>query len=110
MSQWSLFDSFGPSLVHRKNDHIEKVNICYYFLQGVCDFGEDCWYNHRKEDLELKIKCNLCDNTFKCKPDLMLHRKEQHSENVKQCRNEPNENCKFGKAKCWFIHTECKEN
>ena len=37
---------------------------------------------------ELKIQCNLCDSTFRSKPDLMQHRKKQHCESVKHCRDD----------------------
>ena len=35
----------------------------------------------------------------------MKHMKSKHIETVKMCRNE-DENCKFGSAKCWFLHKE----
>ena len=104
-----IFQTKKDLMVHRKRDHPEKVNTCYYFLQGICNFGEDCWYNHKKEDLELKIQCNLCDSTLRSKPDLMQHRKKQHRESVKHCRDDKSGNCRFDEKKCWFIHTECKE-
>ena len=31
---------------HRKEYHIEKVKPCSYFIEGKCDFDEECWYLH----------------------------------------------------------------
>ena len=48
-------------MVHRKKEHIEKVNTCRYFLQETCNFDENCLYKHKhtKKVLEMQIKCDL---------------------------------------------------
>ena len=61
------FQSKRDLMVHRKEAHLEKVTTCYYFLHESCHFGENCWYNHKHEDLGLTFECNLCDKTFRCK-------------------------------------------
>ena len=100
------FNTKRDLMIHRKKEHIEKVKTCSYFLQQRCNYGDNCWYVHKKEDLELVIKCNLCDSLFRYKDELMHHRKKQHSEHVKHCIDSSGGKCKFGKTKCWFLHTE----
>ena len=94
---------------HRKLIHIEKVKPCSYFLEGHCNFEDECWYNHSitgSNDLKTEFKCRVCDNIFIDRNDFMKHRKKEHVQNVVFCKNALKGTCKFGAKKCWFNHNE----
>ena len=39
----------------------------------------------------------------------MQHKKIDHKQRVKNCKNESNGSCIYGKNKCWFKHKETEE-
>ena len=49
--------------------------------------------NRQKEKV---FKCRTCKQVFNLKLDLMKHRKQEHSENVKICFNAASGTCTFG--------------
>ena len=102
-----IFETRFSVMTHTKIDHREKVQHCYNYIEDSCTFGENCWYLHDNQHKEscISMKCTFCDQSFKSKSKQMKHMKSKHIETVKMCRNE-DENCKFGSAKCWFLHKE----
>ena len=80
------------------NNHIrddnERLKVCKYFNQGKCSFPASlCWDKHEKQSNNTSIvgdkaECHTCKNTFKTKNEMMLHRKKNHPENVKPCREQ----------------------
>ena len=48
------------------------------------------------------------DKNFLTTNALKEHNKKIHIQLVSKCKNE--EECKFGKKKCWFLHKENIEN
>ena len=51
--------------------------------------------------LKHRIKCRNCENFFKHKPELMVHRKKEHYETVASCKK--GVNCEFT-DRCWWKH------
>jgi hypothetical protein len=95
-------------MIHRKKVHSEKVNLCLYFSEGNCHFGDSCWYSHDQSIIKslTEYKCNIWEKIFKTKSVFMNHRKDEHSRNVTICRNAINGTCHFGMGRCWFKHNE----
>ena len=101
------FESKGSLMIHRKKTHKEKVNICWKFLDQNCEKGdEDCWYLHKKP--EVLLKCTFCEKEFNIKQELMKHRKSEHKEYVKVCKNSKERSCKFNES-CWYIHEKLQD-
>ena len=40
------FDTKNLLMKHRKASHLEKVKPCIFFSEGMCTYGELCWFNH----------------------------------------------------------------
>ena len=53
-----------------------------------------------------RIQCRNCENFFKTKPELMVHRKKEHYNLVALCNK--GLECKFSE-KCWWKHETNKE-
>ena len=91
---------------HKRDKH-EMKKDCIFFNQGSCRFPETCWNRHIKENsakepagIEKPIECFVCKKIFKTKYEMMLHRKSNHPEKVRDCNNP--DNCVF--TNCWYIH------
>ena len=107
---WKV-DSKGDLMKHRKEKHIQHVRICLYFEKGNCDFdAEDCWYQHKAALPQTikEFKCSLCGDISKTKPDLMKHRKIEHTDYVSTCSKSKSNSCHFGAEKCWYKHQQRK--
>ena len=93
---------------HRKSQHVDLVALCRNFLDGKCVFSKHmCWWKHEESDfsnLTQKQSCYVCNDRFKEKNDLMIHRKKHHPRIVKDCSKFSEENCRFRSDTCWFIH------
>ena len=63
-----------------------------------------------KDQLEKHIKikhrmtCRNCDESFKSRADMMVHRKEKHGHLVANCRNYLEDKCPYTDLKCWWNH------
>ena len=103
------FETRNGMMMHRKKYHLEKVNTCWNFESGSCQFSNDlCWFRHSKSDLPQESQnCKFCGEIFKTKNDLQLHKKTLHGKTVPNCRND---RCWYGPEKCWFRHHENKIN
>ena len=69
-------------------------------MKGVCEFEpEVCWYRHELPSSQTitEFKCSLCGKIANSKPDLMKHRKIEHSEYVPSCLKDKSDACHFGK-------------
>ena len=87
---------------HRKEAHIEKVKPCSYFIEGKCDFDDECWYVHCSTGSGHEKKefiCRACDKRFTNKNDFMQHRKKEHVQNLFFCKNALKGTCRFGAKK-----------
>ena len=58
------------------------------------------------ENESVKLSCNFCDLTFPTKKDLMIHKKEEHKENVSICWNYSAGYCELVDRDCWFLHMD----
>ena len=63
------FDTMNLLMKHRKESHLEKVKPCIFFSEGMCTYGELCWFNHDTADTDhLKEKgslnCRICKTKF----------------------------------------------
>ena len=88
---------------HKKEHHKDKVNVCWNFSSGKCDFREDlCWFLHSEtsESSKKENKCNICEKGFANIGDFMHHKKIEHAETVQMCRN--TNSCPY--QNCWFRH------
>ena len=105
------FKSNADLMMHKKRDHIERVQLCVNFDDGNCDFGDACWFSHETSSTKtcLVYSCNYCELKFKIKSKFMKHRKTMHSEYVNSCKNEIDGSCEHGSQNCWFNHEETKK-
>ena len=108
------FDTKKELMIHRKKHHIDRVNTCRDFSNGVCPFVDSvCWYKHSEAVLTIgevsnTFKCNLCDEGYTSKSEIMYHKKLKHR--APQCKNNIQGTCWFGEEKCWFAHNQIKES
>ena len=103
------FENKKCFMEHRKEAHIEKVKPCSYFIEGKCDFDDECWYVHCSTGSGHEKKefiCRVCDKRFTNKNDFMQHRTKEHVQNVFFCKNALKGTCRFGAKKCWFNHSD----
>ena len=91
---------------HKKNEHADRVALCWKCKEDKCNFGDSgCWFRHSESECSesTKMKCNLCDIEFRCLTDLLKHRKKEHEHIVQKCKNQGF--CHFGSRNCWLLHT-----
>ena len=50
------------------------------------------------------IQCFVCNTTFDNKPNMMAHRKKNHSDIIRQCTQFNQNCCRFQEEACWFKH------
>ena len=93
-------------MMHRKNSHPATVAYCRKLSEGTCNYTVDsCWWNHtQKENIATKNQCYICSQTFNSKPELMSHRKNNHTNIVPQCTQFLRGVCKFQSKFCWYSH------
>ena len=99
------FESKNELMMHRKKEHVEKVQVCWNFVSSKCQFVEDlCWFRHCNSEMQQeKYYCKFCGETFMTRNDLQIHKKIKHNKTVLYCTNEV---CWYGPEKCWFRHNE----
>ena len=99
------FISKNELMMHKKTDHSEKVQLCIHFSDGVCTYGNRCWFSHEVKSLsECDYNCNCCEKTFMTNSELMRHKKSKHKEKVQDCKNHIKNKCQYSSHTCWFIH------
>ena len=93
---------------HRKSEHLGSVALCRNFSSRNCIFSKEmCWWKHEEtshSSNQEKIGCYICNDSFKNKAEMMIHRKKQHTELVKECSKFSDEICRFRSDACWFRH------
>ena len=91
--------SKGDLMPHRKETHSKTIKICCYFQMGRCAFDEKtCWYSHKTDSPNNspipktlpEFHCSFCDKIFQRKSEFMKHRKDNHPENISECRESIN--------------------
>ena len=63
------------------------------------------------EECEQHFTCYYCGMNFYTKKDLMIHRKIEHEQKVKPCRNFSGGGCELKDEDCWYLHSDssCQE-
>ena len=97
------FSTLGHLMQHKKTKHSDKVSSCWKYVAGKCSFGEEqCWFLHNSKKVN-DFKCSICDEMFNTQKDLMKHRKSEHINVIKKCKNY--DACLF-KKECWYTHED----
>ena len=90
-----------------------KYNLPY-FKKGDCHYADEgkdgCWYLHtqgnNKSLNDGEFSCKSCEQVFRTHPEVMMHRKNKHEEEVSTCNKiREGEKC-LRKDRCWFMHTK----
>ena len=102
----NYFPAKSDLMDHIQKEHEDKVQVCIYFLEDRCTWGDSCWFSHDQEKKLSGFKCTICGHQFLSKSELMRHRKFEHNRKVKKCKNENNGDCPYGSKSCWFTHTD----
>ena len=98
-------------MVHKKKEHSEKVEICWNYSTGKCEFGADlCWFLHTNSSKSCEIDCNICGKVFTTLNQFLNHKKIEHVASVQQCTHEKNNSCPYGAKKCWYLHSLPENN
>ena len=97
------FKSIRSLMTHKKSHHNEKLSVCSNFSAGFCAFGDKlCWFSHDSQNEEpAEVNCNICSKTFHDLTDYLQHKKNEHVETLKECKNKE---CRFGEQSCWYHH------
>ena len=70
------FKRLGDLMKHKKEQHTQKVNICWNYVSSNCEFGDErCWFLHTNETEE-QFNCTLCGEIFQAQGKLLAHRKK----------------------------------
>ena len=73
-----------------------------------CPFqGTELSQLNKHIQIKHRLQCRNCEETFKTKPDLMMHRKKEHYSAVALCKN--GTECTFSE-KCWWKHKKDNGN
>ena len=106
------FTSKNSLMDHRRDQHKDQIKRCRYFLKGICEFeDETCWYRHVDSQNEgAEAKCSFCDEVFKSKSELIVHRKNIHAQKkVILCRDYQRGSCRYPEDECWYRHVPSSE-
>ena len=97
------FESIRSLMTHKKSTHKEKLSVCRNFSAGFCEFGDKlCWFSHSSQNGEpVVVNCNNCSETFHSLTDYLHHKKREHGDTVKECKNKE---CRYGEQSCWYHH------
>ena len=107
-----VFKTKGYLMKHNKKEHEDRLAQCWKFAACACHYGNHCWFNHPKINLDQEpeeIKCTICENKFTTKSELHTHNKKHHKRSIPICRNASNGKCRYGDLRCWFIHDDGAE-
>merc|ERR1712129_467230 len=102
---------------HRKGVHPSTQKCTYYNTEKGCKHGLDCLYIHEEmmeeatqqsdtnpRNLSPAHSCRICNESFSSKHELMKHRKKDHRDKVRPCRDFLQNVCHRGVSKCWYKH------
>ena len=109
------FSDFWNLMNHRRDLHPEKRRRCRNDLKGECDFADSgpngCWWRHMTKSSRLtnlnqvsKETCNICEESFSRKSEVMIHKKVNHEESVPICHDFRDGNCEYPQERCWYRH------
>ena len=124
----------GMETVSVQTDTKFVCHKCDYRVEDVYEFDAHRWIEHEDDDeldggnndvVDMEVSeheieeqrfkqcleqfnCNLCDDNFQMKRDLMNHRKKQHTDKLANCWKFAVGTCQYG-SHCWFKHWENEE-
>ena len=99
---------------HRAKKHPSK-KVCRYFKEDKCLFSsKECAYSHEERseeerEMESEFPSVNCDQKFKKKNEFMQHRKGEHKDRTRECRDHRENRCEYTPENCWFIHEDNHE-
>ena len=103
-----VFKEKRDLMFHRKREHVNMVALCRKFSENSCPYLEEsCFWIHSDKSLseENTKACFNCGKSFKSKRELMIHRKKEHIDTVRECENFKEGRCVFMEDFCWFKHS-----
>ena len=87
-------------------------NKCDYQAKDGYDLDAHTWSEHTDDDEEIEecslesnhpsFGCNICEEKFVSKRDLMNHKKKQHYDRVAICWRFASANCSYADTDCCF--------
>ena len=115
-----VFSNYNEMMDHRKQNHPSK-KLCWNKLDCVYkDRTPGCWYMHpelvqTQQQIttnsvsainDTNFTCKTCKTNFSTKNDMMMHKKNEHNNNV-ICKDFIQNSCRRGKQgeHCWYSHT-----
>ena len=112
-----VFENTKDLFKHRKEVHPSTQKCTYYNTEKGCKHGLDCLYIHEEmmeeatqqsdtnpRNLSPAHSCRICNESFSSKHELMKHRKKDHMDKVRPCRDFLQNVCHRGDSKCWYKH------
>ena len=104
-----VFELKSDIMIHSKMEHTKSVRVCWNFEAGCCEYEDSfCWFAHEKPKANMtqyNSKCNICDSTFKSRPEYLRHRKLFHVDIVPECIHHIEGACQYRDKNCWFKHS-----
>ena len=76
------FQTNADLMVHRKQEHEEKVKPCRHFSGGGC-VSDNGWFSHTKSNSDKTLtsfKCNYVEHVLDKRYKFMNHRKLEHGQ------------------------------
>ena len=98
------------NLQNHKRDEHDRDEDCLFFKKEKCRFPDNiCWKKHVTKENNSNssttgkcVECHECSEKFKRFSEMMMHKKKEHPNKVKVCRDPLN--CDF--RNCWYLHTD----
>ena len=44
-------EDFEKLMLHRRSEHLDKINSCRFYKSNLCRFKTTCWYKHEDDDI-----------------------------------------------------------
>ena len=98
---------------HRRETHPSQI-ICKNFPE--CVWKDECLYRNithtegESVPAENIYICKTCHNNFSNMNEMMIHRKIEHINEVKDCKDIDTNKCRKGPLHCWYRHDRFKTN
>ena len=100
------FENYYILMNHRRDNHPTN-RPCRYDLENRCKHSADvCWYRHKNSTNQSQTqanKCYDCNEEFRERNDLMMHKKNQHPDKCTDCEKYQKNQCAHEEL-CWFLH------
>ena len=96
-------------LLEKKVEYLQnppffRCDECEFPAEDLCDLGEHIYLTHNYDNSGDSYNCNYCEESFDSKNELMIHKKNDHEENVSICKYFLKDMCAFNDENCWYSH------